>query len=228
MKIESTPFFDVMFEEKCIGCYFGNTKLKNQSEYNERSSIPMDMSSKPKKSKTYHFNEEWELDYFSTMVNDKYCCLICLTSVAIAKKGNLERHFLALHNKYQTDNPPNSELRKHKNKSEIVAAIQDLQLSRNTVMRRIEVMKGNCDESTDISDTAQSLVFVRMVFKDFTSKEELLECSYRYITLLDFGVEAPFILLADLGVNALADFGVKAFADFGVNALIESEAILVI
>ncbi|KAG8237504.1 hypothetical protein J437_LFUL017538 [Ladona fulva] len=64
-----------------------------------------------------------------------------------------------------------------KNKSEIVATIQDLQLSRNTVMRRIEVMSGNCDESTDISDTAQLLVFVRMVFKDFTSKEELLGMS---------------------------------------------------
>jgi hypothetical protein len=44
------------------------------------------------------------------MVNDKCCCLICLTSVA----GNLERHFLVLHKKYQTDYPPNSELRKHK------------------------------------------------------------------------------------------------------------------
>ncbi|KAG8226053.1 hypothetical protein J437_LFUL005414 [Ladona fulva] len=76
-----------------------------------------------------------------------------------------------------------------KNKSEIVAAIQDLQLSRNTVMRRIEVMSGNvkeqlysyinrcswfslpCDESTDISDTAQLLVFVSMVFKDLHLKK---------------------------------------------------------
>ncbi|KFM62979.1 hypothetical protein X975_23300, partial [Stegodyphus mimosarum] len=48
-----------------------------------------------------------------TMLNDK-CCLICLTLVAIAKKGNLERHFLALYNEYQTDYPPNSQLRKHK------------------------------------------------------------------------------------------------------------------
>lgn len=191
------------------------------------------------------------------MVNDKCCCLICLSSIAIAKKGNLERHFLSLHNKHQTDYPPNSELRKRKvrdlktqltnqqsifkkpilksqavttasfkvsyllakkckpfsdgefvkemfleisdslfndfkNKSEITAAIQDLQLSRNTVMRRIEKMGGNlkeqlqndinrcscfslqCDESTDISDTAQLLVFIRLVFEDFTSKEELL------------------------------------------------------
>ncbi|KAK9686721.1 Spin-doc zinc-finger [Popillia japonica] len=69
---------------------------------------------KPKKSKTYRFNEEWEIDYFFTMVNDKCCCLICVSSIAIAKKGNLERHFLALHNKYQTDYPPNSELRKKK------------------------------------------------------------------------------------------------------------------
>ena len=217
----------------------------------------MNMDSKPKKSKTYHFNEEWEINHFFTMVNDKCCYLICLSSIAIAKKGNLERHFLSLHNKHQTDYPPNSELRKRKvrdlktqltnqqsifkkpilksqtvttasfkvsyllakkckpfsdgefvkemfleisdslfndfkNKSEITAAIQDLQLSRNTVMRRIEKMGGNlkeqlqndinrcscislqCDESTDIRDTAQLLVFIRLVFEDFTSKEELL------------------------------------------------------
>ncbi|GLV31379.1 hypothetical protein CBL_20013 [Carabus blaptoides fortunei] len=215
------------------------------------------MSSKAKKSKTYHFNEEWELDYFFTMVNDKCCRLICLTSIAIAKNGNLERYLLALHSKYQTDYPQNTELRKRKikvlktqltneqnifkkpilksqavttasfkvsyllakkckpfsdsrfvketflemsdsllndfkNKSVIIAAIQDLQLSRNTVMRRIEKMRGNvkeqlyndisrcscfslqCHESTDISDTAQLLIFIRMVFKVFTSKEELL------------------------------------------------------
>lgn len=214
-------------------------------------------STSKKKMKTYHFNEDWEHDYFVTMVNEKCCCLICLTSLAIPKKGNIERHFLSLHNKFQTDYPPKSELRKRKvkdlktqlknqqnvfkkpilksqaattasfkacyllakkykpfsdgefvketfleiseslfndfkNKTEIISAIQELQLSRNTVMRRIEKMSGNvkeqlyndiksctcfslqCDESTDIRDTAQLLVFIRMVFEDFTSKEEML------------------------------------------------------
>ena len=79
-----------------------------------------------------------------------------------------------------------------KNKTEIVSIVQDLQLSRNTVMRRIEKIGGNireqlfndintctcfslqCDESTDVIDTAQLLVFIRMVFEDLTTKEELL------------------------------------------------------
>ncbi|XP_075237034.1 general transcription factor II-I repeat domain-containing protein 2-like [Lycorma delicatula] len=109
------------------------------------------------------------------MVNDKCCCLICLTSVAIAKKGNLERHFLALH-KYKTDYPPNSELRKHK--------VRDLEThltNQQSIFKKprlksqaVTTTSFKCDESTDISDTAQLLVFVRMVFKDFTYKEELL------------------------------------------------------
>lgn len=79
-----------------------------------------------------------------------------------------------------------------KNKKEIKKAIQDLQLSRNTVMRRIEMMSKNItellqkdfdqcvafslqlDESTDVTDTAQLLVFIRMVFEDFSTKEELM------------------------------------------------------
>lgn len=76
-----------------------------------------------------------------------------------------------------------------KNKVEIKKAILDLQLSRNTVMRRIEKSSQNVteqlqigidqcvtfslqiDESTDVSDTAQLIVFIRMITNDFTSKE---------------------------------------------------------
>lgn len=191
------------------------------------------------------------------MVKDKCCCLICNTSLAIPKKGNLERHFNTIHGEYQSDFPPNTEVRKiklqqlksrltaqqlvfsqpqeqskaateasfqisykiaqkckpfsdgeyikqifeevsdtlfvnFKNKNEIKKAIKDLQLSRNTVMRRIEMMSKNVneqlqedfdrcvsfslqlDESTDVTDTAQLLVFIRMVFEDFSTKEELL------------------------------------------------------
>ncbi|KAG8224086.1 hypothetical protein J437_LFUL001780 [Ladona fulva] len=172
----------------------------------------MNMSSKPKKSKSYHFNEEWELDYFFTMP-------------LLKRVPNLERHFLALFSKYQTDYPSNSELRKHKvrdlktqltnqqsvfkkprlksqavttalfkvsyllskkckpfsdgefvkeiflemsdslfndfkNKSEIVAAIQDLQLSRNTVVRRIEMMSGNVrTRGVDIFKAFKNLLY---------------------------------------------------------------------
>ena len=66
-------------------------------------SISTNIGYKPNKLKTYYFNEEWEIDYFFIMINNKFCCSICLTSTAIAKKGNLERHFLALHNNYQND-----------------------------------------------------------------------------------------------------------------------------
>jgi hypothetical protein len=81
------------------------------------------------------------------------------------------------------------------NKREIMLAIQDLQLSDITVTRRIQVISSGMqtqlksdlepcdwfslqfDESTDISGTAQLATMVRMVFSDFTVKEELLKVS---------------------------------------------------
>jgi hypothetical protein len=69
----------------------------------------------PKKSKSYHFHEEWEIEYLIVMVKDKCCCLICNASVSLPKKGNLERHYKALYsNKYDADFPPKSEIRNRK------------------------------------------------------------------------------------------------------------------
>lgn len=216
------------------------------------------MSAGPsKKPKTYHFHAEWEEEFFFTMSYSKCVCLICQTSIAIPKKGNVERHFRTLHKNYDSDFPAKSELRKtkvrelksqligqqslftkpnskakaateasfrvshtiikhkksfqdgqmvkeafveaadslfrdFKNNPEIVSAIKAVQLSRSTVTRRCEVMAddltqqlwkdiADCqcfslqlDESTDLSDTAQLCIFIRMVFKDMTAKEELL------------------------------------------------------
>ncbi len=82
--------------------------------------------------------------------------------------------------------------RDFKNKAEILSSIKALQLSRTTVTRRCETMAqdltqqmwkdiGDCeyfslqlDESTDVSDTAQLCIYIRMVFSDITAKEELL------------------------------------------------------
>jgi hypothetical protein len=59
-----------------------------------------------------HFHDEWEIEYFFVMVKDE-CCLICNASVSLPKKGNLERHYNALHNnKYDVDVSPKSEIRK--------------------------------------------------------------------------------------------------------------------
>lgn len=210
-----------------------------------------------KKSKTYHFNNDWEEDFFFTMVKDKCVCLVCRSSVALPKRGNLERHFKTLHKNYETDFPQKSELRrrklqdlksslkaeqsmfkrpakqsvaatiasfkisyilaKHKkpfedgvmvkeafveaaevlfddfkNKTEILSAIKEVQLSRPTVTRRVEIISrdletklkndiADCkyfslqfDESTDVTDTAQLCVFIRLVFSDMSAKEELL------------------------------------------------------
>uniref|UniRef100_A0A669C9P0 HAT C-terminal dimerisation domain-containing protein n=1 Tax=Oreochromis niloticus TaxID=8128 RepID=A0A669C9P0_ORENI len=183
--------------------------------------------------------------------------IICQATIAMPKKGNVERHFRTVHGKYDTTFPPKSELRKKKvkelksqlsgqqsfftqqtskakaatkasfrvshiivknkksfqdgemvkeafveaadslfrdfkNKAEITSSIKALQLSRSTVTRRCEAMAEDLtqqlwkdirdcqcfslqlDESTDVSDTAQVCIFIRMVFTDITAKEELL------------------------------------------------------
>ncbi|KAG8234407.1 hypothetical protein J437_LFUL012792 [Ladona fulva] len=79
------------------------------------------------------------------------------------------------------------------NKREIISAIQELQLSDSIVLRRIEAIADDMqsqlkrdvetcdwfslqfDESTDNSDTSQLAVIIRMLFNDFTVKEELLK-----------------------------------------------------
>ena len=191
------------------------------------------------------------------MTFSKCVCLVCQSTVAIPKKGNVERNFRTLHGKYDTEFLPKSELRKtkvkelksqllgqqsfftqatskakaateasfrvshiivknkksfqdgemvkeafveaaeslfrdFKNIAEILSTIKALQLSRSTVTLRCEAMAedltqqmwkdiGDCecfslqlDESTDVSDTAQMCVFIRMVFSDMTAREELL------------------------------------------------------
>ncbi|GFX89425.1 uncharacterized protein TNCV_4774561 [Trichonephila clavipes] len=80
-----------------------------------------------------------------------------------------------------------------KNKTEILGAINMLQLSARTATRRIELIASNLeaklanevetceffsiqlDESTDAVDTAQLAISVKMVFDDFSTKEEFLK-----------------------------------------------------
>ncbi|KAG8233889.1 hypothetical protein J437_LFUL005216 [Ladona fulva] len=216
------------------------------------------MSGSSKRNRTYNFNTDWEESYCFVNVKDKYVCLLCSCSVAVAKKHYVERHFKTNYATFNTNYPLQSELRKKKiaqlklnlsaqqcvftrpavkskkatvaslnichmlakkkkpfqdgellkeafltgadclfegffNKREILSAIQDLQLSDNTVTRRIHdiskdmqtLLKSDLeicdyfslqfDESTDVTDTAQLAVMVRMVFSNFTVKEDLLK-----------------------------------------------------
>ncbi|KAM4555068.1 general transcription factor II-I repeat domain-containing protein 2-like [Odontesthes bonariensis] len=79
-----------------------------------------------------------------------------------------------------------------KNKAEIMSSVKALQLSRHTVTRRCETMAEDVtqqlwkdikdcecfslqlDESTDVSDTAQVCIYIRLVLSDMSAKEELL------------------------------------------------------
>ncbi|KAJ4922041.1 hypothetical protein JOQ06_021483 [Pogonophryne albipinna] len=50
-----------------------------------------------KKSKTYYFHPEWEHEFLFTSAKEKTICLICQQAVALAKRGNLDRHHASTH-----------------------------------------------------------------------------------------------------------------------------------
>lgn len=88
---------------------------------------------------------------------------------------------------------PDSLFKDFKNKTEILSSIRALQRSRNTVTRHSEAMAEDMtkqpwkditdcecfslqfDESTDVCDTAQLCIFIRIVLTDMSTKEELLK-----------------------------------------------------
>uniref|UniRef100_A0A8C1NJA8 Uncharacterized protein n=1 Tax=Cyprinus carpio TaxID=7962 RepID=A0A8C1NJA8_CYPCA len=190
-------------------------------------------------------------------IKDKSICLICHQAVALAKRGNVERHHNTIHPNFKDTYPLKSThrskkvdelksvlkaqqslftkptakskaateasfrvshlLAKHKkpftdgelykeamvaaadtlfkdlkNKEDITNAIESVPLGPATVARRVELLSEDVnqqvlkdlslcecyslqfDESQDVTDTAQLMVFVRMAFKDSTTKEAFL------------------------------------------------------
>ncbi|KAL1492435.1 hypothetical protein ABEB36_010687 [Hypothenemus hampei] len=67
-----------------------------------------------KKPKTYHYHDEWEEEFFFAMKNNKCICIICLLSVALPKRANVERHFRTVHKQYENNYPLGTEIRKAK------------------------------------------------------------------------------------------------------------------
>uniref|UniRef100_A0A1A8L2L2 Uncharacterized protein n=1 Tax=Nothobranchius pienaari TaxID=704102 RepID=A0A1A8L2L2_9TELE len=79
-----------------------------------------------------------------------------------------------------------------KNGTDVISTLSNVQLGASTTVRRVMAMSENlteqleqdlktckwfsiqCDESVDCSSSAQLMVFIRMVFDDFSTKEELL------------------------------------------------------
>ena len=86
----------------------------------------------------------------------------------------------------------NTVFKDEKNGSDVISTLSDVQLGASTMVRTVSDMSGNmteqldrdlaqcrwfsiqCDESVDRSSTPQLMMFIRMVFDDFSTKEELL------------------------------------------------------
>ncbi|XP_056912889.1 L-xylulose reductase isoform X1 [Takifugu flavidus] len=86
----------------------------------------------------------------------------------------------------------NTLFKDEKHGPEVISALSDVQLGASTMARRVSSLSENlteqverdlaacrwfsiqCDESVDSASTAQLMIFIRMVFDDFSTKEELL------------------------------------------------------
>ncbi|KAK2811156.1 hypothetical protein Q5P01_000277 [Channa striata] len=157
------------------------------------------------------FQTRWENEYFFKEINVKCVCLICNEDVAMMKGYNVRRHYETKHQSYASYTGAERS-QKFKQMAadgdfikqclikvtevmcpEKVQDFNNVSLSRNTVVRRIEDLSAHlklqlrekacafdfysiaCDESTDATDTAQLLMFLRGVDDNFCCTEELLD-----------------------------------------------------
>lgn len=105
--------------------------------------------------------------------SSKPVCLTCSVSVTLIKSGNVKRHYETRHSAFERSYPPKSELRARK-----IAELR-AQYDKSTRLITPTFTAQQCanecslsDESTDVSDNAQLLVYVRFFNKD---KKELCE-----------------------------------------------------
>ncbi|XP_067209977.1 protein FAM200A-like [Linepithema humile] len=108
------------------------------------------------------------------------------------------------------------------NNEKMVEQFKSVRLSRQSVSRRVSVLSSNnkeklriminncryfslcLDESTDISDISQLLIYVRTVQDDFTTNEELLALKPLHDTTKGVDIYAAFMAAVnDYGTNLL-------------------------
>uniref|UniRef100_A0A8C8SXX4 Uncharacterized protein n=1 Tax=Pelusios castaneus TaxID=367368 RepID=A0A8C8SXX4_9SAUR len=144
-----------------------------------------------KRAKTYYYHPEWESEFLFTSVKDKSICLICYQSVALNKKGNLERHHNSMHAKFQEEFPLNSMIRTHKVEElkGILKAKQSLSSKPVTEGKATAKGKASTEASFRISHLLAKhkkpftdgeiikeamMVAADTLFKDFDNKDEIM------------------------------------------------------
>lgn len=129
-----------------------------------------------------------EEEFIFTLVKDNCVCMLCHQTQALSKRGNLEWHLSPNHQNSKTATPPESNLlAKHKKpftdgdlfKEAMATTVQQTVFSNFKNKENIKTtsvvyhlalqyFSPQCDESPDVMDTAQLVVFVRMAFQDST------------------------------------------------------------
>ncbi|XP_025424562.1 general transcription factor II-I repeat domain-containing protein 2-like isoform X2 [Sipha flava] len=100
------------------------------------------------RSRTFH--EEWEMQYcFTESKALKPICLICSTTIAVAKKYNLERHFKQNHSSINKNYPEGSSLRAEfikKKKKEIFAKNKKPFSDGEIIKEALSIFSNNCND----------------------------------------------------------------------------------
>nr|XP_022900262.1 general transcription factor II-I repeat domain-containing protein 2-like [Onthophagus taurus] len=161
------------------------------------------------KDENRQFQEIWTEKYFFVWSHNKVVCLICKNSVAIAKEYNVKRHYETQHPTFTKFTGELRKQNMLSLKRELIGQqavfIKPIQDSETTTEVSYEISRmvakrsrpakecieiaakkmcpeaaKNTHESTDISSTAQLLIFIRGVTQDFEVLEELLgTCSLK-------------------------------------------------
>ncbi|ETE64107.1 hypothetical protein L345_10125, partial [Ophiophagus hannah] len=138
-----------------------------------------------KRQRTYLFHKEWEERYCFMDVNGKSVCLICSSTVAVAKKHNVQRHFERNHGTFAKNYPLDSELRKMKVKemkskfaSQLTVYTKPVVHSKNTTIASFKIASLLVKRNKPFEDgellKEVFLTAADSIFEGFSNKKEIL------------------------------------------------------
>ena len=93
--------------------------------------------------KTYHFQKQWEDEFFFIEVKGKVVYLLCESSVPQQNRSNVERHHNSVHKNFEHEFPPKSLLR-----SEKLTSLKSLLESRQNIFSQQSKMVKNRIEAS--------------------------------------------------------------------------------
>uniref|UniRef100_A0A9J7YT13 SPIN-DOC-like zinc-finger domain-containing protein n=1 Tax=Cyprinus carpio carpio TaxID=630221 RepID=A0A9J7YT13_CYPCA len=191
------------------------------------------------------FQEKWTNDYFFVEVKGKPVCLVCGDALAVMKKANLERHYSSKHAKLNAlqgqmrldkvnslrrslDAQLAVFTRPHSDRENVIhtSFVVNIETTLNDTAKKFIFFSLACDETTDLTNTAQLAIFVRGITAEFETTLQAMhgttegEDLFEQVVLAMNKFELPFKKLSGLATDgAPAMLGPQK----GLTALVKKE-----